>query len=58
MADDIGDGKCFNCEAPCSRDTYCHGCKVYICDSCDVSCGNYGPGHEPEAHLQEPDDWD
>lgn len=43
---------CTFCKTPCDKaDSFCWGCKTVVCASCDVSCGNYGPGHLPEAHL-------
>ena len=44
--------KCFNCGAECSLQDFCHGCKEYICDKCDVSQGNMpGRHHPPQDHL-------
>ena len=48
--------QCEFCKAECSPADFCHGCKVVICDKCDVSCGEtpWGP-HQPEEHLEEPE---
>lgn len=43
---------CFFCGKLADKaDMFCFGCKTVICGDCDVSCGNYGTGHPPEAHL-------
>lgn len=46
-------GACVSCGKPCAADQYCHGCKSYICEDCDVagqSGGMAGGKHEPEDH--------
>lgn len=51
-----GSGNCYFCKKPCTDGAYCYGCKVHVCDACDVSCGETPWGsHAPEAHLREPD---
>lgn len=47
---------CFNCSHVCDEDHFCHGCKSYVCDDCDVSCGEYGRGHSREDHLVAPEE--
>jgi hypothetical protein len=41
---------CFNCGNECESDSFCHGCRAYICSACDVNFG-LGRNHEPEDHL-------
>lgn len=48
---------CFNCEKQCGEDSYCFGCKSFVCEDCDVSAasgGLMGP-HAREEHLKEQD---
>jgi len=49
---------CFNCGKEVNDDFYCHGCAKYVCDDCDVSCGEYPRSHAPEDHLVSPEDRD
>lgn len=47
-------GKCFNCGNEVGKDSYCNGCKSFVCDDCDKSAadgGQFGP-HEPADHLR------
>ena len=43
--------KCFNCEEPCTKDDFCHGCKVHVCNDCSVNYDMPFGSHEPELHL-------
>lgn len=61
LASDVGAvaerGNCFNCQKEVEKDSYCHGCKAFICDDCDKSAaagGMFGP-HAKEQHLEEPE---
>lgn len=58
VADAPKTGKCFNCDKDCTQENFCFGCRKFICEKCDVSCGGYGFGHRPEVHLEPPDDGD
>lgn len=59
MADKAKEKKCVECEKPCDEDSYCFGCKHYICDACDVSAGMTPMGaHRVECHLTPPEEID
>lgn len=49
--------KCHFCPERLDEGAFCHGCKVYVCDACDVTCGTLPTGsHEPKDHRVDPDD--
>lgn len=49
-ANDPQSGECFNCKAPCTGDTYCFGCRCFVCERCDKSGGMIG-AHTRDEHL-------
>lgn len=50
-------GKCFNCETDVTDDDFCHGCRAYLCQPCNVGGLNVmGFGHAREVHLKHYDD--
>lgn len=54
-SEDDPNPRCFNCNEPVPRGSFCFGCKEFVCDECDVNHDVWG-GHSPEAHLEEPED--
>ena len=48
------DYKCYHCEKEVDKDYFCHGCKEYICDSCEdlesVASRMMG-SHDPMDHV-------
>ena len=52
-------GECFFCATPVTDEFFCHGCRVAICESCEVAFELVPIGaHVPEDHRQSWDDED
>lgn len=45
-------GKCHFCKKDCKDDSYCYGCKTFICDSCDKSPAGAFGNHSPSIHKE------
>jgi len=43
--------ECFNCQKSVDENSFCFGCKNYICDECDVNGINLFGKHQCEDHL-------
>lgn len=52
-------GNCRFCGVELDNDYFCSGCGEFICDDCDVSCGEipFG-GHDPFEHRISPGEED
>jgi len=46
---------CYFCEKEVTEDTYCFGCKHYVCEDCDQTPLIAGP-HNVDEHQQEDED--
>jgi hypothetical protein len=39
-----------------AKESYCWGCKVFVCEECDINFNMPLGSHEPEVHRKETDD--
>lgn len=46
------EGKCYFCNKNCLNDSYCYGCKTFICDDCDASPAGAFGNHSPSIHKE------
>ena len=44
-------GRCYFCNVKVGSDYFCHGCKSYVCEGCDIQKPD--GGHDPEDHRIE-----
>lgn len=59
MEENKTDVKCFHCKKSVGADeSFCYGCKVYICEDCDTNNNMPMGPHKPEAHLADEEDED
>jgi len=56
--DQVGEGPCHYCKKIVGSGAYCFGCKVHICDACDVNPDMPWGQHDPDTHrdTSEPDE--
>jgi len=47
-------GRCYFCDVKVGSDYFCHGCKSYVCEGCDIQKPD--GGHDPEDHRIEGQD--
>lgn len=45
--------KCHFCPKEVTEEHLCYGCKVYICEECDLNYNLMG-AHEPHRHKEDP----
>ena len=46
-------GECYFCDESLTDDNFCHGCKHYICEGCDLAgfeVVKFGTHHKPDDH--------
>lgn len=56
MVDDSGAphiGWCVFCDTIQKGDSYCFGCKSFVCDSCNIVVDGHDEPHKPIDHVME-----
>lgn len=49
-------GVCFNCDEHCGSESYCYGCRTFVCSTCDMNPSVSGHSHDADLHLTP--DWE